>query len=164
MRAETGLWASAGSQSAPRCRSETAAVGLDIGLMKREHLSAMHQYLLVLLSCVWLGVGDEGPPACEPLTYFGVQGCQLSAQGSCPKGYHKQLACPTNPMMQAPCRQMCVADPVPEKKVSASRKPVGSPGQEARRLRARFPTLAGLRPKSVNTLCTSTSKEGIAML
>ena len=77
----------------------------------------MHKYLLVLLSCVWFGFGGEGPPGCQALTYFGVQGCQLSAQGTCPQGYHKQLACPTNPMIKAPCRQMCAADPVRGKKV-----------------------------------------------
>ena len=110
--------------------------------MKREQLSPMHKYQLILLSCVWLGFGGEGPPACEPLTYFGVQGCQLSAQGSCPKGYHKQLACPTNPMIKAPCRQMCVGDPVPGKKVmprenrsaAPGRKPAGcEPGSDAGR-------------------------------
>jgi hypothetical protein len=60
-------------------RSQTAAAGLDIGLMKRQQLSAMHKNLLVLLSCVWLGFGNEGPPACQALTHFGVQGWQLSA-------------------------------------------------------------------------------------
>jgi hypothetical protein len=54
--------------------------------MKRQQLSAMHKNLLVLLSCVWLGFGDEGPPACQALTYFGLQGCQLSAQGTRPEG------------------------------------------------------------------------------
>jgi hypothetical protein len=86
-------------------------------LLNARIYSAMHKYLLVLLSCVWFGFGGEGPPGCQALNYFGVQGCQLSAQGTCPKGYHKQLACPTNPAIKAPCRQMCVADPVPGKKV-----------------------------------------------
>ena len=99
-------------------RSKTAAVGPDVGIMKREQLSAMPKYPLVLLSCVWLGLRGTGPPACQPLAYFGVQGSQLSAQGTCPKGYHKQLACPANPMMiKAPCRQMWVGEPVAGNKV-----------------------------------------------
>ncbi len=78
----------------------------------------MHKNLLVLLSWVWLGFGDQGPPACQALTHFGVRGCQLSAQGQrVRRGYHKQLVCLTNPVIKAPCRQMCVADPVPGKKV-----------------------------------------------
>jgi len=87
----------------------------------------MPKYLLVLLTWVGLGFRGAGPPGCQPLTYFGVQGCQLSAQGTCPKGYHKQLACPTNPMIKAPCRQMCVADPVPGKKVKPRENGLAAP-------------------------------------
>jgi hypothetical protein len=77
--------------------------------------------LILLLACVCLGFaqdqgkgqekGKETPPAdCKPIAYFGVSGCELSAQGDCPKGYHKQAACPANPMIKAPCRLICVKD------------------------------------------------------
>src|SRR5260370_20173367 len=106
----------------------------------------LRKLLIVLLSCTWFGVGQEVlPPACKPLTYFGVHGCEPSAQGTCLKGYHKQLACPTNPMMKVPCRVVCVADSETKK-----RRPTKG-GHE-------YPQ--GLRPKSVNALHTSTS-EGV---
>jgi hypothetical protein len=76
--------------------------------------------LIVLLACVCFGFAqdatdkdkdkDAPPPDCKPITYFGVSGCELSAQGECPNGYHKQAACPTNPMIKAPCRMICVKD------------------------------------------------------
>src|SRR6266853_2138419 len=97
----------------------------------------MHKNLLVLVSCVWLGFGDDGPPACLALSYFGVQGCQPSAQGTCPEGYHKQLACPTNPMIKAPCRQMCAPTRFEGRSLSLEKR-VGGPEREARRLRPRF--------------------------
>src|SRR4029077_2011573 len=72
---------------------------------------------ILILGCVCLGFGQETPPPdCKPITYFGVSGCELSAQGECPKGYHKQAACPTSPMIKAPCRMICVKDAAPKTK------------------------------------------------
>jgi len=72
---------------------------------------------IVILGCLCLGFGQESPPTdCKPITYFGISGCELSAQGECPKGYHKQTACPTNPMIKAPCRVICVKDAAPKAK------------------------------------------------
>jgi len=74
-----------------------------------------------LIGCVCLGFGQQvPPPECKPIPYFGVTGCQLSAQGECPKGYHKQGVCPTNPMMKAPCRMMCVRDELPKTRAKPS--------------------------------------------
>ena len=98
---------------------------------------------IVLSSCVWFGFGQEvSSRACKPLIYFGVHGCEPLVQGACPKGYHKQLACPTNPMMKAPCRVVCVADSVTKK-------------EAAIRGNAEYPQ--GLRLKSVTALHASTS-------
>ena len=59
----------------------------------------------------WSGAGQGEPaPECKPLTYFGVTGCVPEATGECLRGYHKQAACPSNPMIKAPCRLLCVAD------------------------------------------------------
>jgi hypothetical protein len=67
--------------------------------------------LMLLVVGASLGFGQETAPAdCKPITYFGTSGCELSAQGDCPKGYHKQAACPANPMIKAPCRMICVKD------------------------------------------------------
>jgi hypothetical protein len=72
----------------------------------------LHKPAEVLVNCVLLGFWQQQapPPSCKPLTYFGVQGCELSGQGKCLKGYHKQRACPTRPLMKAPCRLVCVPD------------------------------------------------------
>ncbi len=86
----------------------------------------MRKSLMLLL--VWVGISfaqQSPPPDCKPLTYFGVSGCEPTPQGECPKGYHKQAACPTNPMMKAPCRMVCVADSKPENK--AKPKPGAEP-------------------------------------
>jgi hypothetical protein len=82
----------------------------------------------LILGCVCLGFGQETPPPeCKPITYFGVSGCELSAQGECPKGYHKQAACPANPMIKAPCRMICVKDAAPKTKPKPGAE-AGSPG------------------------------------
>jgi|GEM_PF-5091873 len=83
----------------------------------------MRQGLLILALVVGagaLGAWQNGPaarqaagadePPCKPLTYFGVTGCVPDERGECLRGYHKQAACPTNPMIKAPCRLLCVAD------------------------------------------------------
>jgi hypothetical protein len=72
--------------------------------------------LLVLVSACVPGVGQQNPPPnCQPITYFGVSGCLPSADGTCPAGYHKQAAGPTNPQVKAPIRLICVADNAPSK-------------------------------------------------
>ena len=78
-------------------------------------------WILVLVGgAAALGAWQNGPvagqaaateqPPCQPLTYFGVTGCVPNERGECLRGYHKQAACPTNPMIKAPCRLLCVAD------------------------------------------------------
>ncbi len=77
----------------------------------------MGKCLLVLLACVEFGFGQKATPLpCKPVTYFAVEGCELSGQGACPKRYHKQAVCPSDPRMKAPCRLMCVADGSAKKK------------------------------------------------
>jgi hypothetical protein len=66
--------------------------------------------MVVLFAFTWLALAQEAPPKCKTVKYWGVTGCDLSAEGTCAKGYHRQLACPTNPMIKAPCRALCVAD------------------------------------------------------
>lgn len=54
---------------------------------------------------------QQGQPAnCKPTTYFGVSGCELLPDGTCPAGYHRQAVGPSDPKMKAPTRLMCVAD------------------------------------------------------
>ena len=88
----------------------------------------MRKSLMLLLVLVGIGFGQQAPPPeCKPLTYFGVSGCEPTLQGACPKGYHKQAACPTDPRMKAPCRMVCVADGKPENKTKPKPKPEAPP-------------------------------------
>ena len=71
--------------------------------------------------CAWLALAQQTPlPECKPVTHYGVQGCELSAQSACPKGYHKQGVCPPNPLMKAPCYLMCDPDVQEKKKLNQS--------------------------------------------
>lgn len=59
---------------------------------------------------------QQGQPAnCKPITYFGVSGCEVLSDGTCPAGYHRQAVGPSDPRMKAPTRLMCVADNAPSK-------------------------------------------------
>ena len=66
--------------------------------------------IFVLFSFGWLALAQQAPPECKVATYWGVTGCEAFAQGECAKGYHKQLACPANPKIKAPCHWLCVVD------------------------------------------------------
>lgn len=50
-------------------------------------------------------------PSCKPVTRWDVKGCERLADGSCPKDYVQKTACPSNPMIKAPCYLMCVPAP-----------------------------------------------------
>jgi hypothetical protein len=54
-------------------------------------------------------------PACKPVTRYGVSGCELLPDQTCPSGYHKQAVGPSNPQMAGPTFLMCVADKPPAK-------------------------------------------------
>jgi hypothetical protein len=49
-------------------------------------------------------------PACKPVKHYGVSGCELLPDQTCPPGYHKQPVDPPNPQMKGPTYLMCVAD------------------------------------------------------
>jgi hypothetical protein len=52
----------------------------------------------------------ESIPACKPAKHYGVSGCELLPDQTCPAGYHKQAVGPPNPQMKSPTYLMCVAD------------------------------------------------------
>ena len=37
-------------------------------------------------------------------------GCSPDADGNCPKHFHRQVRCPTDPRMKMPCLVMCMPD------------------------------------------------------
>jgi len=55
----------------------------------------------------------SGSAACKPMTHYGVRGCEILVDQTCPKGYHRQVVDPPNPIMKAPSVLMCVADKPP---------------------------------------------------
>ena len=116
----------------------------------------MRKCWILILACVCLGFGQEAPPPdCKPITYFGVSGCELSAQGDCPKGYHKQAACPKNPMIKAPCRMICVKDAAPKTKPDSEKQSSEKPSSESQPPASQLYSL-GLRLKSVTPACAIT--------
>ena len=75
----------------------------------------MKTYLASLALAVTLGapasiLASDPPPSCTPVKYFGVSGCELLPDRSCPPGYHKEVVNPPDPRMKAPSRLMCVPD------------------------------------------------------
>jgi hypothetical protein len=118
----------------------------------------LRKSLTLLLVSFGLGLGfgqKPPPPDCKPITYFGVSGCELSAQGECPKGYHKQAACPANPMIKAPCRMICVKDAAPK----TNGNPDSEKGTGKQRPTSQLHSL-GLRPKSVTAVRAITWEGG----
>jgi len=61
----------------------------------------------------------EQPPSCKPVERYGVKGCEILPDQTCPPGYHKQVVDPPNPMMKTPSYLMCV----PDKSEQKDRKP-----------------------------------------
>ena len=51
----------------------------------------------------------ESSPACKPVKRYGVSGCELRPDRTCPPGYHKEAVGPPDPRMKAPAYLMCVA-------------------------------------------------------
>jgi hypothetical protein len=59
---------------------------------------------------------EESSLACKPAKHYGVSGCELLPDQTCPPGYHKQAVGPSNPQMKSPTYFMCVADKTQPKK------------------------------------------------
>jgi hypothetical protein len=102
----------------------------------------MPRHVLLFLCCFWFAIGNnelagqeqrkppdarDKPPAqsdvCKSATHWGVKGCEPLPDGSCPKGYTKQPACPSNPQMKAPCWLMCVPTQKKHQSGNADQKP-----------------------------------------
>jgi len=72
--------------------------------------------LLVLLTVVCLAQSGSD---CKPVERYGVKGCEIRPDRTCPAGYHEQAVNPPNPRMGAPTFLMCV----PDKKDSKDNQP-----------------------------------------
>lgn len=61
--------------------------------------------------------------ACKPVTHYGVSGCELLPDKTCPAGHHKQAVNPPNPQMMGPTFLMCVPDKPPAKEEPSKSPP-----------------------------------------
>ena len=67
-------------------------------------------------TCMLIGTAlAQETPSCKAVQHYGVKGCDLLPDKSCPPGYHKQAVGPPNPQMMGPTFLMCVADKALEK-------------------------------------------------
>lgn len=75
--------------------------------------------LIVLLAGTISWASNEpkdSSKACKPVKQYGVSGCELLSDRTCPPGYHKEVVNPPDPRMKAPSHLMCVRDkPAPDK-------------------------------------------------
>jgi hypothetical protein len=70
----------------------------------------------------------QTPPDCKPVVYYGVKGCEIHPDRTCPAGYHQQAVSPPDPRMAGPTRLMCVPDkPEPKKEKPKEQKPDSPP-------------------------------------
>lgn len=72
----------------------------------------MIRWAIAIVMAVLVGLtgAAESVPACKPVTRYGVSGCEMLPDQSCPAGYHKQAVDPPDSRMKAPSYLMCVAD------------------------------------------------------
>jgi hypothetical protein len=68
-------------------------------------------------------------PACKPVTHYGVSGCEILPDHTCPAGHHKQAVGPPNPQMMGPTFLMCVPD-----KPAKEEPPKSAPSDEQKSL------------------------------
>ena len=71
-------------------------------------------------------------PACKPVTHYGVSGCELLPDKTCPAGHHKQAVGPPNPQMMGPTFLMCVPDKPPAKEEPKSPPKTDGPEKSRR--------------------------------
>jgi len=71
--------------------------------------------ILGMAALISIGRAEARPPACKPVTHYGVSGCASLPDQTCPAGYHKQAVNPPNPKMMGPTYLMCVPDKPPAK-------------------------------------------------
>lgn len=64
--------------------------------------------------------------ACKPVEWYGIKGCELLPDQTCPPGYHKQPVDPPDPRMKGPTYLMCVADKPQPKQPPPNKPPKGN--------------------------------------
>ncbi len=76
-------------------------------MMLRMSASAIVVLLGSMIAAEWTAAES---PACKPVKRYGVSGCELLPDRTCPRGYHQQVVDPPDPRMKAPSYLMCVPD------------------------------------------------------
>jgi hypothetical protein len=79
---------------------------------------------LVLITMISVAAASQAP-ACKPVTHYGVSGCELLADRTCPPGHYKKAVGPPNPQMMGPTFLMCVSHKPPVKDEPPKSPPKG---------------------------------------
>ncbi len=74
-----------------------------------------------------VGFAQSSSPSCKPVERYGVKGCELLPDKTCPAGYHKQAVQPSNPQMMGPTFLMCVPDKPESEQKPKKQKPEPPP-------------------------------------
>ena len=65
----------------------------------------------------------QSAPACKPVTRYGISGCELLPDRTCPPGYHEKVVNPPDPRMMAPSTDVRNDKPEPQQKQQPPDKP-----------------------------------------
>jgi hypothetical protein len=79
--------------------------------MSLRLMFAFSATLVLLAACAVA----EQPPSCKPVERYGVKGCEILPDHTCPPGYRKKVVNPPDPRMTTPSYLMCVPDEPPKK-------------------------------------------------
>lgn len=72
----------------------------------------------------------QSSSACKPVEHYGVKGCELLPDRTCPTGYHQQAVNPPNPQMMTPTFLMCVSDKTQTQKEKPKQQKPDSPPKD----------------------------------
>jgi hypothetical protein len=82
-----------------------------------------HQLFVFLIALTSI-CAAQSSSECKPVEHYGVKGCELLPDRTCPAGYHQQAVSPPDPRMAGPTHLMCVPDnPEPKKDKPKEQKP-----------------------------------------
>ncbi len=74
----------------------------------------------------------QSSPDCKPVERYGVKGCEIRPDRSCPAGYHQQAVNPPDRRMAGPTYLMCVPDNPPPKEEKNKQQKSDSPEKGTR--------------------------------
>ena len=64
----------------------------------------------LLVACSSICAAQSSSSDCKPVERYGVKGCEIRPDRTCPAGYHQQAVNPPDRRMAGPTYLMCVPD------------------------------------------------------